>query len=83
MGTLGSVDPSLGGQYLLAPYAAAFLGAAAIQVGRFNVVGTLLALYLIVVGTTGSGGSTQRIDEHTGARVNSCRVVCGKSGGRG
>jgi hypothetical protein len=38
---------------------------------------------ITLFGTTGSVGSTQRIDEHTGARVNSCRVVCGKSGGRG
>jgi ribose transport system permease protein len=53
IGTYGSVDPSVAGQYLLAPYAAAFLGAATIDVGRFNVLGAILALYLIVVGTTG------------------------------
>jgi ribose transport system permease protein len=37
----------------LQPYAAAFLGATAIQLGRFNVVGTVVGLYLIVVGVTG------------------------------
>jgi ribose transport system permease protein len=53
VGTLGAVDPSFGPQYLLPPYAAAFLGTAAIQLGRFNVWGTLIGLYLLVVGITG------------------------------
>jgi ribose transport system permease protein len=52
-GTIGAVDPTVGQQYLLQPYAAAFLGATAIQIGRFNVVGTIVGLYLIVVGVTG------------------------------
>jgi ribose transport system permease protein len=52
-GTIGAVDPTVGQQYLLQPYAAAFLGATAIQVGRFNVMGTVAGLYLIVVGITG------------------------------
>jgi ribose transport system permease protein len=49
----GAVDPTSGAQYLIAPYAAAFLGIATIQIGRFNIVGTLFALYLVVVGETG------------------------------
>jgi ribose transport system permease protein len=52
-GTLGAVDPSSGDQFLLPPYAAAFLGTTTIQLGRFNIVGTLIALYLLVVGITG------------------------------
>jgi ribose transport system permease protein len=52
-GTLGAVDPSVGSQFLLPPYAAAFLGTTTIQVGRFNIVGTLVGLYLLVVGITG------------------------------
>jgi ribose transport system permease protein len=52
-GTIGAVDPTVGQQYLLQPYAAAFLGATAIQLGRFNIVGTVVGLYLIVVGVTG------------------------------
>jgi ribose transport system permease protein len=52
-GTIGAVDPTVGGEYLLQPYAAAFLGATAIQLGRFNVVGTVVGLYLIVIGVTG------------------------------
>jgi ribose transport system permease protein len=49
----GAVDPTSGAQYLIAPYAAAYLGIATIQLGRFNIVGTLFALYLVVVGETG------------------------------
>jgi ribose transport system permease protein len=52
-GSLGSVDPSVSGQFLLQPFAAAFLGATTIAVGRFNAVGTLVGLYLLVVGITG------------------------------
>lgn len=53
LGNLGAADPSIGAEYLLSPYAAAFLGTTLIQVGRFNVFGTLFALYLLVVGVTG------------------------------
>lgn len=53
VGSFDTVNPSIGGQFLLTPYAAAFLGAAAIQVGRFNVWGTVFAVYLVSVGKTG------------------------------
>jgi ribose transport system permease protein len=52
-GNLGSIDPSIGPQYLLQPYAAAFLGLTAIVRNRFNVLGTVVALYLLVAGSTG------------------------------
>ena len=52
-GALGSVDPSAGTAYLLPPITAAFLGASAIKLGRFNVAGTLIAIYLLAVGITG------------------------------
>lgn len=52
-GSIGSVDPSSGGEYLLTPFAAAFLGTAAIALGRFNVVGTLIGLYTLGVGVSG------------------------------
>lgn len=51
--SIGSLDPSLSGQFLLQPFAAAFLGAATISVGRFNALGTLVGIYLLVVGITG------------------------------
>lgn len=52
-GNLGAIDPSIGNQYLLTPFAAVFLGATAIAVGRFNSLGTVVALYLLAVGFTG------------------------------
>jgi ribose transport system permease protein len=51
-GYFGAVDPSVGGQYMLQPFAAAYLGATVITVGRFNAFGTLVALYLLTVGIT-------------------------------
>ena len=53
VGTLGAIDPSIGSQFLLPPYAAAFLSTTTIQIGRFNVLGTLIGLYLLAVGITG------------------------------
>ncbi|GCD91141.1 sugar ABC transporter permease [Nocardioides sp. LS1] len=52
-GSLGAVDTSSNSAYLLPPITAAFLGTSAIKVGRFNVAGTLVALYLLTVGITG------------------------------
>ena len=52
-GTLGAVDPSVGPAYLLPPYSAAFLGTTTILVGRFNILGTVIGLYLVTVGITG------------------------------
>lgn len=52
-GAIGAVDPSVAPAYLLPPYSAAFLGTTTILVGRFNVVGTILGLYLVTVGITG------------------------------
>jgi ribose transport system permease protein len=52
-GQLGSADPSVGPNYLLPAYAAAFLGATTIKPGRFNAFGTVVALYLLVTGVTG------------------------------
>ena len=53
VGNLGAIDPGIGNQYLLAPFAATFLGATAITVGRFKPIGTMVAVYLLVVGITG------------------------------
>jgi ribose transport system permease protein len=53
LGYFGAVDPGVGAQYMLQPLAAAFLGTTAIVIGRFNALGTLVALYLLIVGITG------------------------------
>lgn len=52
-GRLGSADPNLGMTYLLPGTAAVFLGATAIHPGRFNAWGTVLAVFVLVVGVTG------------------------------
>jgi ribose transport system permease protein len=53
IGTIGAVDPTTSSEYLLGPFAAAYLGSAAIKLGRFNVMGSLVAVYIVVVGSTG------------------------------
>ncbi len=52
-GSVGQLDPSVASQFLLQPFAGVFLGATTIVVGRFNALGTLVALYLLVIGVTG------------------------------
>jgi ribose transport system permease protein len=50
---LGSGDPALGPDYLLPGFAAGFLGATTMQPGRFNVVGTVVAVYVLAVPVAG------------------------------
>jgi ribose transport system permease protein len=51
--TLGSVNQTLGPQYLLPAFAAAFLGTTQLKPGVFNVWGTLLAIFLLGTGIQG------------------------------
>ncbi|MEA2466852.1 MAG: ribose transport system permease protein [Thermoleophilaceae bacterium] len=50
---LGSANPEIGPNFLLPAIAGAFLGATSIRPGRFNAVGTVLAVYVLAVGITG------------------------------
>lgn len=52
-GTIGAADPNSGNSFLLPAFAAGFLGATSITPGRFNPVGSVVAVYLIVIGITG------------------------------
>ncbi|MER5171243.1 ABC transporter permease [Thioclava kandeliae] len=52
-GTIGAADPNSGNSFLLPAFAAAFLGATAITPGRFNPIGSLVAVYFLVTGITG------------------------------
>jgi ribose transport system permease protein len=52
-GTTGAADPTSGTQLLLPAFAAVFLGATTIVPGRFNPVGSLVAVYFLVTGITG------------------------------
>ncbi len=50
---LGSAQPGLGASLLLPAFAAAFLGATTIRPGRFNVLGTVVAVYVLAVPISG------------------------------
>jgi ribose transport system permease protein len=50
---LGASSFGAGSPYLLPAFAAAFLGSTQIKPGRFNVLGTLVAIYLLAVGVKG------------------------------
>ncbi len=50
---LGTINQTLGPSYLLPAFAAAFLGTTQLKLGRFNVWGTLLAIYLLGTGVQG------------------------------
>jgi ribose transport system permease protein len=50
---IGQVGPTIGPEYLLPGFAACFLGTTQFKLGRFNVPGTLLALFLLATGVTG------------------------------
>lgn len=53
VGQTGAAAPSIADPYLLPAYAAGFLGATAFTPGRFNIWGSVWAVYLLAVGTTG------------------------------
>jgi ribose transport system permease protein len=50
---LGSGSPLAGSDYLLPAFSAVFLGATQIRPGRVNVLGTLIAIFLLATGVTG------------------------------
>ena len=52
-GVLGSADPYSGLNFLLPAFAAAYLGATAVQPGRFNPWGAMMAVYFLATGITG------------------------------
>ena len=53
VGRIGAAYPDIGPEFLLPAFAAAFLGATTIRPGHFNVAGTVVASFLVVVGVTG------------------------------
>lgn len=50
---LATGDPTVGPGYLLPAYAAAFLGSTQFRGGRYNVWGTIVAVYVLAVGVKG------------------------------
>lgn len=50
---IGSVGPDIGPEYLLPCFAACFLGTTQLKPGKFNVWGTMLAIFLLATGVKG------------------------------
>ena len=50
---LANADPTLGPSYLLPAFTAACLGSTQFRGGRFNVWGTVLAVYVLAIGVKG------------------------------
>jgi ribose transport system permease protein len=50
---IGSANPEVGPEYLLPAFTAAFLGSTQLRHGRFNVWGTIIAVYVLAVGVKG------------------------------
>jgi ribose transport system permease protein len=50
---IGAANPNTGPEFLLPAYAAAFLGATVIQVGLFNLWGTIIGALVLAVGISG------------------------------
>ena len=50
---LGLASPDIGPSYLLPAFSAVFLGSTQIRAGRVNVLGTLVAIYLLATGVKG------------------------------
>jgi ribose transport system permease protein len=50
---IGTGSPTIGPPYLLPAYAAAFLGSTQVKPGRFNVLGTLIAVYTLGMSVQG------------------------------
>ncbi|GAA1858826.1 hypothetical protein GCM10009836_43830 [Pseudonocardia ailaonensis] len=50
---LGAASYGAGAPYLLTAFAVAFLGSTQVRPGRFNVGGTIVALYLLAIGVKG------------------------------
>jgi ribose transport system permease protein len=53
VGRVGSGGPLIGPEFLLPALAACFLGATTIRPGRFNVLGTVVAVVLVAIGING------------------------------
>jgi ribose transport system permease protein len=51
--TIGTGSTEVGASYLLPAFAAGFLGATQFRPGRFNIWGTVLAVYLLATGVKG------------------------------
>ncbi|MGY1616114.1 ABC transporter permease [Geodermatophilus sp. SYSU D00691] len=69
---IGTASPDIGPSYLLPAFSAVFLGSTQVKPGRVNVVGTLIAIYLLATGVKGlqlAGAPTYTDDLFNGAAL--------------
>lgn len=71
----GSADPKIGATFTLPALAAAFLSAAAIKPGRYNVAGTLVAIFFLAV--LNSGLNLAGAAEYVTNYVNGAALIVG------
>lgn len=71
----GGADPQLGDQLLLPAFAAAFLSAASIKPGRYNVGGLLVAVYFL--GVINNGLNLAGVEPYISSFVNGTALIVG------
>ncbi len=71
----GSADPRIGDSFTLPALAAAFLSAAAIKPGRYNVAGTLVAVFFLAV--LNSGLNLAGAPEYVNLYLNGAALIVG------
>jgi ribose transport system permease protein len=71
----GGASPQLGDQLLLPAFAAAFLSAAAIKPGRYNVLGLLVAVYFLAV--INNGLNLMGAQPYVSSFVNGAALIIG------
>lgn len=72
---LGAATPDLGPSFLLPAFAAAYLGSATVQPGRFNPLGTTIAVYLLAV--IGSGAQQLGAPSWSTYVINGIALIVG------
>src|SRR5205085_12684903 len=73
----GGANPHLGDQLLLPAFAAAFLSAASIKPGRYNVLGLLVAVYFLAV--INNGLNLMGAQPYVSSFVNGGALIIGVS----
>jgi ribose transport system permease protein len=71
----GGASPQLGDQVLLPAFAAAFLSAASIKPGRYNVLGLLVAVYFLAV--INNGLNLMGVQPYVSSYVNGGALIVG------
>lgn len=82
---LGTGDPTSGPSFLLPAFSAVFLGATQFKAGRFNVWGTVVAVYVLAVGVKGlqlAGAATWIPDLFNGLALILAVGLANVGGGR-